>query len=246
MARSTSDSAIRAWTRCKEIEKQDVYFSVHPARQLIGFSVKRGPDVIDFLGMTYNSAEMTCTGPFGQGAAEVVIDKDTRFTLQSAREQPIVCTRNLEESEDGTQHFAASEVAIRAEGQPPLIVSLPREELYEPSYSSQIRESLGNLQNALDETKRRISEIDRSFQESLASVTERFDEYSRGLSIMSVLIMRGEHQRMGEPYFRPIWCGSESEFARGYCGDSPAHIEKVYQRSGDKCGYTYFVVSCVK
>lgn len=246
IARSTSDSAIGAWVRCKELEKQDVFFSVHPEKQLIGFSVKRGSDVIDFLGMIYNSDEMTCSGPFGEDAKQVVIDEHTRFTLQTAMEQPIVCRRNLRRSGNGTQHLAEGEVAIMAEGRPPLIVPLPREELYEPSYSSEIRESLKTLRATLSDTQERISKVEMSWKRQFENAIGNFDEFKRERAIKSILIMRGEHQRMGEPYFRTIWCGDASQFARDYCGDRPNHMEMIYQRSGDRCGYTYYVVSCVK
>lgn len=169
LALSTSDRAIDAWRHCRTLERGNVFFSVTPQTELIGFSVRRGQEVIEFLGMNYDPAYLTCSGPVGEGGAEVQINTSTRFQLFEGTERPIVCRRIQRTLADGTVYFPATEISISAEGADPLLVPLPRDERLEPSLASQIREELINLQSRnavlqdeLNRTHARIDTIDGS------------------------------------------------------------------------------------
>lgn len=169
LALSTSDRAIDAWQRCKELEEQDVFFTVDPRAELVAFGVRRGKDVIDFLGMNYIEDQIICTGPVGEGGREETINTKTRFTLTEAKETPITCRRKYQKTQDGILYLPAAEVSISAEGAAPLLVRLPREEQYEPSLASAIREHLeesdaraDQLQSLVDQANQRIAALQQS------------------------------------------------------------------------------------
>lgn len=169
LALSTSDKAIDAWKRCKELEGQDVFFTVDPRAELVAFGVRRGRDIIDFLGMNYLEEQIICTGPVGEGGKEVIIDTNTRFTLRESKETPITCRRKYVQNADGINYLPSAEISISAQGAAPLIVPLPREEHYEPSLASDIRERLqasearaDQLQALLDQASQRITALQQS------------------------------------------------------------------------------------
>jgi len=169
LALSTSDKAIDAWQRCIELEGQDVFFTVDPRTELVAFGVRRGTDIIEFLGMNYNDDQIICTGPVGDGGKEVVINTSTRFTLTEAKDTPITCRRKFAQTEDGVDFLPAAEISISAQGAAPLIVPLPRDERYEPNLASDIRERLeasearaDQLQSLVDQTNQRITALQQS------------------------------------------------------------------------------------
>lgn len=138
-AMSTNQRVVDAWAQCQELERSDVFFTVDPQRELLGFGVRRGAGIVDFLGMDYNPDHISCFGPFGRDGTEILIDKTTRFSLTSERVYPITCRRKLEFLDDGTQLLFPTEVSLEAQGRAPLIVPLSREERFEPSFASDVK-----------------------------------------------------------------------------------------------------------
>jgi hypothetical protein len=45
---STPIPAIDAWLACRRLQSEGVFFSVEPVRERVGFSVRRGPEIVDF------------------------------------------------------------------------------------------------------------------------------------------------------------------------------------------------------
>jgi hypothetical protein len=237
IAVSTSDRAIDAWQRCKELEKEEVFFSVNPSRELIGFGVRRGSDVINFLGMNYKSEEMTCFGPFGSDGQQIIINDATRFTLTSAKEQPITCRRTMKTAGNGVEFIPETEVAIMAEGRAPLIVPLPRDEVYEPSHSSELKSQLDNLARQLAATK-----------SELADARSSLSKFENNLKIKTNIVLVSDKPREGYSHFKcedPGWREKFNKYVQNFCGAKQPFVHKMMTTPDGYCGFTYFSVSCI-
>ena len=241
LAISTSDKAIDAWVSCKELEKQDVFFSVNPQKELIGFGVRRGTDIIDFLGMDYVDTHLTCFGPFGDDGKQIIIDKNTRFTLSSSKEQPITCRRSYE-TKDGIEYLASTEVSISAEGRPPLIIPLPGEEKYEPSFASEIKSSITSL-NA-----RFSAEISRTDQ-SITKLRNRVAAFTKNLDVDTFIVTYGDPPRKDWHAFDHAWvgCGNLDAEAKSICkGGVLSQADELTHLAGGRCGYVVKRFTCLK
>lgn len=241
LAISTSDKAIDAWVSCQELEKQDVFFSVNPQKELVGFGVRRGTDVIDFLGMDYVDTHLSCFGPFGDSGKQVLIDKDTRFTLSTSKEQPITCRRTYQ-SKDGIEYLASTEVSISAEGRPPLIIPLPREEKYEPSFASEINEKITALDARLST---RISNTDKS----VVNLLNRVAKFAKNLDVDSFIVTYGDPPRKDWHDFDHAWvgCGNLDAKAKDLCkGGILTQSDELTHFAGGNCGYVVKRYTCLK
>lgn len=241
LAISTSDKAIDAWVSCQELEKQDVFFSVNPQKELVGFGVRRGTDVIDFLGMDYVDAHLSCFGPFGKDGKQILIDRDTRFTLSSSKEQPITCRRSYE-TKDGIEYLASSEVSISAEGRPPLIIPLPREEKYEPSFASEIKNSITSLDA-------RLSAGISKTEQNVAKLRKRVAAFTKNLDVDTFIVTYGDPPRKDWHDFDHAWvgCGSLDAKAKRICKHGVlSQADELTHFAGGKCGYVVKRYTCLK
>lgn len=239
LAVSTDDKAIEAWRDCKAKEQGGVFFSVAPQREMVAISVRRGNDVIDFMGIDYNTDHIVCTGPFGDDGTEVQVDKQTRHRLVTGKEVPITCRRKYDESL-GERILPYTEIAIRAEGAPPLVVPLPRDQIYEPSFASGIQQRMDDLRQQLDDERNQRGTDVQALNELLAKL--------RATTLTKrTYIFRGERrERFGEHLATGIYvqCGDPTTAAQNFCGTDRMGIRTLSSSGGNRCGYSRYEVSC--
>lgn len=251
LAISTSDPAINGWIRCKELEEDEVFFSVDPRKEILALGIRRGDDVINFLGIDYVPDHIVCTGPFGANGSEVVINKDTRYSLTTSKEIPITCRRKYETFEDpvaGSVDFLpVTEIALRAEGAAPLVVSLPREEKYEPSFSSSIADNLDAIQNEIASLRAESANSVTALRNLMSESTSRMTNFVSGLSVEHYVIAYGEGNAWPGTATHFVGCGDLTGKAAELCGTGTLTQNMMSEpRSGGSCGYALAHFTCVK
>lgn len=162
IAISTAIPAIQAWENCKRWESSGVDFTFNPVREVVALSVKRGTEVINFQGMTYEKSKIICEGPFGKNGQNVTIDPNTRFELVDDDVVPFVCNRILNTDASGNEFYPEVTITASAEGLPPLAVPLDR-----------LDKSGGLFLNELEE--RLTQSISRIDALEVSSVSDKFN-----------------------------------------------------------------------
>ena len=215
-----------------------MFFTVDPRKELVAFGVRRGRDIINFLGMNYNEDHIVCTGPVGSNGSEVVINTSTRFELKDAKETPITCRRKFIEK-NGIRFLPATEISISAEGAAPLIVPLPRDQKFEPSYASQLNEQLNDLE-------RRLANNQTELSNAIGKVDSKYENRIEDFDLSFHMVMRGQYSGNAIPTYDSIGCGNVNSYRKSKCGDSPYVLKRTHIRSGGNCGYAYYTLICIK
>lgn len=149
-AASTPIPAIDAWVACKRLEGEDVFFTAEPQRERVGFSVRRGKNIIDFYGMTYDPAKMICSGPFGNNKEQTIVDDKVRFELKEGTDYPITCSRKIFTDKVGIEYYPADTIAISAQGKAPLLIPLNRENVDQGIFLSELEKRIVLIKNEVE------------------------------------------------------------------------------------------------
>lgn len=202
---ATKIPAIEAWETCKKLELSGIFFSFNPVRESVGFSVRRGSTIFEFLGATYDKNEMTCVGPFGTSGESVVIDDKTRFELRDPVEYPFVCTRTAMTDSAGNTFFPETIVTVSAMGGPPLAVPLDRLDVSGGLYLQEVQADLSSAVSRID-TLERTSVSDR-FN---AMFNDAGNVIVQGVCFRPRVLVRCYYERPGE-YNHLTWFENEAE-----------------------------------
>lgn len=80
----------------------------------------------------------------------------------------------------------------------------------------------------------------------VAALENKVDTFVNNLNVRTFHIMRGEHHRHARPSWVHIGCNDPNHWANNTCPGETKHLQPIYTRSGDRCGYGYFVLTCTK
>ena len=126
----------------------------------------------------------------------------------------------------------------------------PEEEIESVQFASMIDERLSNVEERLSHVSTKFEEelqsLSTSLKESNQNITRSLDGHISNLDVKVFKVMVGEHHRYAEPNWTTIGCGNVDSWLNNQCPGYNINKTRVFIRSGDRCGYTYYVATCLK
>ena len=121
----------------------------------------------------------------------------------------------------------------------PYTIELMQDQLFGFATASQAK---ANYEKVVSERDTAIA-AKKSADAKAATLQKRIENASVEIAVVST----GEYSPPMTTYFQPrLYCGTNVEaHARSVCGERRAKTHLVANHGGNKCGYSYYVVSCL-
>ncbi len=116
--------------------------------------------------------------------------------------------------------------------------------------NTQLEEVRSELRKSVEKaTSKDLSEAvsiaNSRLEDKINNISVDLREFQERLDVKIFMVMRGEHHSYAQPNWATVGCGDISGWLKSQCPNQKITQNMVYQRSGDKCGYTYVVAACV-
>ena len=235
--------ALKAFNDCMSICNRGVVVT-HAASTLEStFSFQFSSNILYKLQGVQTGRQIECTTQNPETGKLIKLDKGTR--LEFSENFSAFCNRiPVVDDVSGRQYFPRTSVTF-ASNHGSYSVVFPEENILEEQLASIIERRLTGLES-------RVSHINQSLSENHMEITNRVNNMSNDLNgfrdrlnVKVFKIMRGEHSSQAHPNWVSIGCGDPHEYMRQQCPGQTVVLNMIYQRSGNRCGYTYYVATCV-
>lgn len=150
---------------------------------------------------------------------------------------------------DGRKTYPRTSVTF-ASNHGPFSVIYPEEEVQGVEFATAITSRmqatearLTQLAMVLEESKKdTVALIDSK----TGAVKTQLDTFRKNLNVKVLKVMVGEHRVHGLPHwYSDLGCGDVNAWAKNQCPNHEIFPQMISTRHGDKCGYTYYVITCV-
>lgn len=150
---------------------------------------------------------------------------------------------------DGREYFPRTSVTF-VSNHGAYSVLYPEEEIEIVQFASMIDERLSNVEERVFQTTKnlenKIESLSIATKKSDQNIQNSLNSHINKLDVKVFKVMVGEHHRFAEPNWQTIGCGNIDSWLTSQCPDYHINKTQVFLRGGDRCGYTYYVATCLK
>jgi hypothetical protein len=110
---------------------------------------------------------------------------------------------------------------------------------------AKLAEEKASILSEIGKTNISVQAANNLINQKATEAANNLTAFKNRLDVKVYKVMRGEHHRFAHPNWVTVGCGDPNGWLRSQCPNQTITTNQVYQRSGDRCGYTYYVAACI-
>lgn len=197
--------------------------------------------------VSYDSNKVTCTSTnFSSAGTSIKLDASHKYPISTNFN--ITCKRKGFDKKGYIQYPRATITVSTNLG--PYSVVLQSEKLYGFTLANQAKEAYDNLEKKLKNDEDAFSREKLRLNKEIQAKQNKVNQLTAQLNSAGVaswhVFSTGEYD--GPAWFRPrFYCGTHPEpKAKQMCHGGPYSLHRLSSYGGNKCGYSNYVVACLK
>lgn len=240
--------ALRSYNQCIAISNVGVIISQsapEPLQATFSFSFKNELDYQLQGVQVGRNMECHVKKPDGD-----LVEAGLGTTLNIDKNYSAFCKRTALVSEDGRQRYYPRTSVTFASNHGAYSAIYAAEEVEDIELASALNTRIGNTEKLVSQLSATVANnynaLSASINNNTSSVQGSVDSLRNALTVKVVKVMRGEHHRYAQPNWVHVGCGDPNAWINSQCaGYERIERTQVFQVSGDRCGYTYIIGSCL-
>lgn len=248
LANTVVVDALKSFNECIAITQAGIKIIHNAPTGLEGtFSFQFGNNLEYELQGVQTGQNIECSMQSPNDSELIKLDKSSAYLMKT--NFSAFCNRiPLENNEKERQSYPRTNVTF-ASNHGSYSVIYPEEEIEGVQFASMIDRRVSAVES-------RLSQLSKTMVDNKASLMNLIDKkasdaeknltaFINRLNVKIFKVMRGEHHANAHPNWTTVGCGDINSYLQSQCPNQTITQTQVFQRRGNKCGYTYVVAACI-